>query len=473
MDVGALRTTSQRSRQKLRTSIGMSLLQGLLRQIIRKGTLTVIGPDGRSYHAGSGGPSVTARIVDTAVIPQLLLNPDLAVGEAYIDGALVIEDGDIYDFLSLCFANLGWNSGHWLRRARMSVKRLGRCIDQHNPVAKARANVAHHYDLSDTLYELFLDADRQYSCAYFMSPDDALERAQEQKKRHLAAKLLLRPGHRVLDIGSGWGGLAIYLAQVTGADVTDLTLSTNQHACAERRASTLEVAEHVRFLLRDYRHEGGRYDRIVSVGMFEHVGVGHYRKYFEKVRDLLEDDGVAVIHTIGSAAGPAATNAWINKYIFPGGYTPALSEILPAIERAGLYVTDVEILRLHYAETLKTWRHRFNLNRARIAALYDERFCRMWEFYLAGAEASFRHGGLVNFQIQLTKRIDVVPLTRDYISEWERSHGETPLSNVPVAARRQNYLTHSRPDLEIPRTNCKVSQSASAKASAASKGTSP
>jgi cyclopropane-fatty-acyl-phospholipid synthase len=407
----------------------MALLQAVLRQIIRKGTLTIIGPDGRYYHAGSGEPVVTVRITDSAAIPRLLVNPDLAVGEAYMDGTLVIEDGDIYDFLSLCFANLGWKNGHWVRHARAWVKRLGRRIEQYNPVAKARANVAHHYDLSDTLYELFLDADRQYSCAYFMSPDDTLERAQEQKKRHLAAKLLLRPGHRVLDIGSGWGGLAQYLARVTGADVTGLTLSTEQHAYAERRAKTLGVAKQVRFLLRDYREEDSCYDRIVSVGMFEHVGVGHYREYFEKVRDLLEDDGVAVIHTIGSAAGPSATNAWINKYIFPGGYTPALSEILPAIERAGLYVTDIEVLRLHYAETLKAWRHRFNLNRTRIAALYDERFCRMWEFYLAGAEASFRYGGLVNFQIQLAKRIDAVPFTRDYIREWER---ESPY----VATRR-------------------------------------
>ena len=469
--IDAVRTRPQ-WHQKIRTDVGMSLLQGLLRQIIRKGTLTVIGPNGRSYHAGSGGPSVTARIADSAAIPPLLLNPDLAVGEAYMDGALVIEEGDIYDFLSLCFSNLGWNSGHWLRRARMFVKRLCRHIDQHNPVARARANVAHHYDLSDTLYELFLDTDRQYSCAYFMSPDDTLERAQEQKKRHIAAKLLLRPGHRVLDIGSGWGGLALYLSRVAHADVTGLTLSTEQHAYAQRRANTLGVANQVRFLLKDYRQEGRRYDRIVSVGMFEHVGIGHYRRYFKKVRDLMEDNGVALIHTIGSAAGPSATNAWINKYIFPGGYIPALSEILPAIERAGLYVTDVEVLRLHYAETLKSWRQRFKLNRARIAALYDERFYRMWEFYLASAEASFRYGGLVNFQIQLAKKIDTVPLTRDYISEWEREHGDNRSGDLSIAARCQGHLTHSLPDREIPRTSRKVNQRASAKVTATSQGTS-
>lgn len=342
--------------------------------------------------------------------------------EAYMDGALVVEDGDIYDFLDLCFSNLGWSNGHGLRRARASVKRLVRRIAQHNPIPIARANVAHHYDLSDTLYEFFLDADRQYSCAYFASSDNTLERAQEQKKRHIAAKLLLCPGQRALDIGSGWGGLAFYLADAADVDVTGLTLSTEQHAYAQRRANEIEVGDQLRFLLKDYRQEDGRYDRIVSVGMFEHVGVPHYREYFEKVKDLLNDDGVALIHTIGRADGPGATNAWTNKYIFPSGYVPALSEILPTIERAGLYVTDVEVLRLHYAETLKAWRLRFNANRERVAAIYDERLCRMWEFYLAGSEAAFRHAGLVNFQIQLAKRVDVVPLTRDYVVKWERAH---------------------------------------------------
>jgi cyclopropane-fatty-acyl-phospholipid synthase len=296
----------------------------------------------------------------------------------------------------------------------------------------ARANVAHHYDLSDTLYELFLDADRQYSCAYFASPADTLERAQEQKKRHLAAKLLLQPGQRVLDIGSGWGGLGLYLADIADVDVTGLTLSAEQDGYAQRRASDSGLSDRVRFLLKDYRQEEGRYDRIVSVGMFEHVGVGHYGEYFQKVGDLLEEDGVALIHTIGRADGPGAANPWINKYIFPGGYVPALSEILPAIERAGLYVTDIEVLRLHYAETLKAWRQRFNTNRLRVAEIYDERFCRMWEFYLAGCDSGFRHGGLVNFQIQLSKRIDAVPLMRDYIVDWERSHDTQASSQTPL-----------------------------------------
>lgn len=415
------RRTRSLARPSIGVRAGMLLLRGLLQQIIREGTLTVRGPHGSAFLVGCGAPFLAIRIVDPAIIPRLLLHPDLALGEAYMEGALVVEGGDIYSFLDLCFANLGWSSGRGLKRLRTSLGRLTRRFSQHNPIPVARANVAHHYDLSDTLYDLFLDADRQYSCAYFVSSTDNLERAQEQKKRHLAAKLLLQPGQRVLDIGSGWGGLALYLATVAEVDVTGLTLSTEQHAYAQHRASDLGASDHVRFLLKDYRQEQGRYDRIVSVGMFEHVGAGHYREYFEKVRDLLKDDGVALIHTIGRADGPGAANPWINKYIFPGGYVPALSEILPAIERAGLYVTDIEVLRLHYAETLKAWRQRFSTNRQKVGKIYDERFCRMWEFYLAGCEAGFRHGGLLNFQIQLTKRIDAVPLTRDYIVDCEHS----------------------------------------------------
>lgn len=429
------RSIPRRSLKNVGTNAGMALLRGLFGQVVRKGTLSLIAPDGRVHQIGGGAPLLIIRIMDPRIIPRLLLNPDLAIGEAYMDGTLLVEDGDIYDFLDLCLTNLGWSRGEGLRRVRASLKRLFRRLYQHNPISVARANVAHHYDLSDSLYEQFLDPDRQYSCAYYSSPADTLEYAQEQKKQHLAAKLLLRPGQRILDIGSGWGGLGLYLAGVADVDVTGVTLSAEQHAYAQRRASERGVSDRVRFLLKDYRQEQGRYDRIVSVGMFEHVGVGHYREYFEKVRDLLADDGVALIHTIGRADGPGAANAWINKYIFPGGYVPALSEILPAIERAGLYVTDVEVLRLHYAETLKAWRQRFLANRERVAEIYDERFCRMWEFYLAGCEAGFRHGGLINFQIQLSKRVDAVPLTRDYIQEWERS----PQDDVAVADfTRQN-----------------------------------
>ncbi len=388
---------------------GMSLLQAMLQQIIVKGSLTLIGPDTRIYPIGSNKPSLT--------IPRLILHINLALGEAYMEGALTVEDGDIFQLLELCLSSLGRGKGYGLSRVHAAVNRLLRRIKQHNPMRAARGNVAHHYDLSDRLYELFLDADRQYSCAYFTSPEDTLEHAQEQKKQHLAAKLLLRPGHRILDIGSGWGGLALHLARTAAVDVTGVTLSVEQLAYAQHSAKEFGMDKDVRFLLKDYRQESGRYDRIVSVGMFEHVGVGHYHEFFTKIAALLEDDGVALVHTIGRADGPGAADAWINKYIFPGGYAPSLSEILPAIEEAGLYVTDVEVLRLHYAETLKAWRRRFNANRQSIAAIYDERFCRMWEFYLAGCEAGFRHSGLVNFQIQLSKRIDVVPLTRNYLYE--------------------------------------------------------
>ncbi len=405
------------ARTSPRPTAAMLLLRNLLRRIIRRGSLTIIGPGGDVHDVGRGLPSVTIRIIDRATVRRLFLNPDLAVGEAYMDGSLIVENGQIYHFLELCLANLGWGYGHWLRRVRAILRRLGRRVSQYNPVAKARANVAHHYDLSDSLYRLFLDPDRQYSCAYYTSPDDSLERAQEQKKQHLAAKLLLYPGLRILDIGSGWGGLAFHLAQTAQVDVTGITLSTEQLAYAQHRADESGLAARVRFLLKDYRHETGRYDRIVSVGMFEHVGIGHYREYFEKLRNLLADDGVALLHTIGSAGGPGAANPWLHRYIFPGGYTPALSEIVPFVERAGLYITDVEVLRLHYAETLKAWRNRFAGNRRLVAALYDERFCRMWEFYLASCEAAFRHAGLVVFQIQLSKRVDVIPLTRNYITD--------------------------------------------------------
>lgn len=402
----------------VRSDANMLLLRGLLNRLIRIGKLTVISPAGGKYDFGAGLPSVTISIANSATVRRLFFNPDLALGEAYMDGTLRVEGGTIYDLLNLCLANLGCG-GHWIQRAHALGRRVARRLMQRNSVAVARENVAHHYDLSDALYELFLDADRQYSCAYFISPDDTLERAQEQKKRHIAAKLLLRSGQRVLDIGSGWGGLALYLARVADLDVTGVTLSTEQHAYSQVRAAEIGADDRVRFLLKDYRQQGGHYDRIVSVGMFEHVGVGHYRDYFEKIGDLLEDDGVALIHTIGSAGCPGAANDWINKYIFPGGYVPALSEILPAIERAGLYVTDIEVLRLHYAKTLKAWRHRFMAGRQIVAGLYDERFCRMWEFYLASCEAAFRHTGLVVFQIQLSKCIDAVPLIRDYISDWE------------------------------------------------------
>jgi cyclopropane-fatty-acyl-phospholipid synthase len=307
----------------------------------------------------------------------------------------------------------------WLGQA---AGRVVRRLHQYNPVPRARRNVAHHYDLSDQLYELFLDRDRQYSCAYFNRPGEDLDAAQEDKKRHIAAKLLLRPGHKVLDIGSGWGGLALYLAAECGVDVTGLTLSREQHNVATRRAAAAGLGERVRFHLRDYREETGLYNRIVSVGMFEHVGVNQYSTYFQRLSDLLAPDGVALLHSIGRMDGPGTTNAWMRKYIFPGGYAPALSEVVPEAERTRLWITDIEILRLHYAETLRAWRGRFEQNRDRICELYDERFCRMWEMYLVGAELAFRRDGHMVFQMQLAKAVDTVPLTRDYLVEWERTH---------------------------------------------------
>ena len=314
----------------------------------------------------------------------------------------------------------------WLTKARYLARRLM----QRNGITRSRKNVATHYDLSGALYDLFLDADKQYSCAFYEKPTDSLETAQENKKRRIAAKLNLKPGQRVLDIGSGWGGMALHLAEAVDADVTGVTLSQEQLKIANDRAAAARVDERVRFRLEDYRHVEQKFDRVVSVGMFEHVGVNNYETYFKKVASLLEDDGVALIHTIGRSDGPGVTNPWITKYIFPGGYTPALSEILPAVEKAGLIVTDVETLRLHYALTLADWRRRFVANWEAAKNLYDERFCRMWEFYLAGAEMGFRYQGLVVFQLQLAKRVDALPITRDYMTLARGERKREPLRRV-------------------------------------------
>jgi cyclopropane-fatty-acyl-phospholipid synthase len=398
------------------------LVSHLFKVLVKQGSLKVIDAAGKVHGFGDGsGETVTMRLHERSLHTRLFFDPQLALGEAYMAGTLTLEKGDIHDLLDLMSRNLGRGDGPPLQGMVAFGRRLVRHFNQFNPVGLARRHAAHHYDLSDTLYDLFLDKDRQYSCAYFMSPDDSLDQAQEQKKRHIAAKLLLEPGCRVLDIGSGWGGLALYLARLTGAEVSGLTLSEEQVKVAERRAAETGLSDRVRFHLRDYREEQGVYDRIVSVGMFEHVGIDHFKTFFQKLKDLLSDDGVALLHSIGRADGPGATNPWIRKYIFPGGYSPALSEVLPVIEKTGLYVTDIEILRLHYAETLKAWRRRFDANRARLTEIYDERFCRMWEFYLAGAEGAFRHAGHMVFQIQLAKRQDAVPLTRDYITEAERA----------------------------------------------------
>ena len=397
------------------------LLSRLFERIITIGGLRVIDAGG-SLHTfdGSGGPRVTIRLHDSALHWKLAVRPRLYFGEAYMDGKLTIEEGSLYDFIDLLTVNLeAMPAGLPARLLNRSVP-LFRRIHQFNPLPRARQNVAHHYDLSDQLYELFLDRDRQYSCGYFRDDYDDLDAAQLDKKRHIAAKLLIRPGQRVLDIGSGWGGLALYLARECGADVTGLTLSVEQHKLATRRAAATGLSDRVRFYLRDYREEPGHYDRIVSIGMFEHVGVNHYRAFFTKLKSLLAPDGVALLHSIGRKDGPGTTNPWIRKYIFPGGYAPALSEVLPIIEQLRLWITDIEILRLHYAETLRAWRRRFERNRDRVRAIYDERFCRMWEMYLVASEIAFRRQDHMVFQMQLAKAVEAVPLTRDYLLDWER-----------------------------------------------------
>jgi cyclopropane-fatty-acyl-phospholipid synthase len=370
---------------------------------------------------------VAIRLHNRLLPYKLLLNPRLYVGEAYMDGELTVENGSIYDFLDLFGLNTGTGTINWFDTWATKVRLLWRRYNQANPLHRARSNVAHHYDLSPALYDLFLDKNRQYSCAYFVSGQEDLDQAQENKLCHIAAKLCLdRPGLSVLDIGSGWGGLGLYLAELAEARVTGLTLSSEQHHFSNHEAAKKQLDHLASFYLRDYREEAGRYDRIVSVGMFEHVGTPNYRKFFEKLRALLADDGVALLHTISHMDEPYPTNPWLQKYIFPGGYSPALSEILPAIEQAGLWVTDVEILRLHYAETLRKWRERFVSRWDDAAQLYDERFCRMWEFYLAASEMTFRRQGHMVAQIQLAKAPDAVPLTRDYIGERENALRRTP-----------------------------------------------
>lgn len=410
------------------------MLAVFLSQLVKRGTLTAIWPGGKRRTFGMGAPHVTMRLHGRWTPLALSLRPELTLGEAYMDGRLTVEEGTIADVLQIYMMNNARDHKPTVVRISQRLRRWFRRLSQYNPARRARRNAAHHYDLSAELYALFLDSDWQYSCAYFRSPQDSLETAQIAKKRHLAAKLLLdRPGLKVLDIGSGWGGLALDIARDAHADVLGITLSTEQLALARERAHTAGLAERCRFELRDYRFVEGPFDRIVSVGMFEAVGVGYYNTFFCKIHDLLTEDGVALLHTIARGNGPGATSPWITKYIFPGGSLPALSEILPAIERAGLYVTDVETLRLHYAETLKAWRERFRANWAKAAALYDERFCRMWEFYLAGSEMGFRYDNLLVYQIQLAKRTDTLPLTRDYMYESERTMRFAGLERMPRA----------------------------------------
>ena len=398
-------------------TVGLKFLFGV---IVRRGNLTITDASGATHNFGDGtGRHVGIRLADKSVERKLTLNPSLYLGETYMDGGLTIEDGSLRDLLQILMVNL-------YRRWPVSIKFLEnlrtvlRRIHQYNPVPRSKRNVAHHYDLDGSLYELFLGPERHYSCAYYQDPGASLEEAQKAKMRHIAAKLDIRDGHRILDIGSGWGGLGLYLAGLGDVSVTGLTLSQEQLAVSRHRADAAGMASRVDFRLEDYRQfdlhaSTGKFDRIVSVGMFEHVGVGFYRRFFRKIDEILADDGVALLHSIGRFDGPGSTNPWLAKYIFPGGYVPALSEVIPVIERQGLYITDIEIWRKHYAFTLKAWEKRFAAHRDEAAKIFDERFCRMWEFYLIASELSFLHQDLMIFQIQITKSLDALPLTRDYM----------------------------------------------------------
>ena len=393
------------------------IVEVMLGQHMAHGTLTLRFPDGSErLIVRSPAPVLAVEITTWRWARRLIANPGLAFGEAFVDGGFVMHQGSIFAFMDSLFAVDRDRRGPVLT-FHDTLARLGRRIQQYNPARIARRNAAHHYDLSAEFYRLLLDEDRQYSCAYFQTGDESIEEAQRAKKRHIAAKLLLgRPGLRILDIGCGWGGMALTLARDYGADVTGITLSQEQLTVARQRAADAGLSDRVRYELVDYRSLGASFDRIVSIGMFEHVGVNHYKGFFETVGRCLAPDGVALIHAIGRSHGPAATNAWLGKYIFPGGYSPALSEVLPAVERSGLIATDIEILRLHYAKTLSRWRDNLTARHDAIVRLYDERFLRMMEFYLSGAELAFTRTGHMVWQLQLARRQGAVPLTRDYIT---------------------------------------------------------
>jgi cyclopropane-fatty-acyl-phospholipid synthase len=394
-------------------------LRYLFERLVKSGDLVVIDGLGRSWRFGDGvGAEVVIRFKDRSSERALFRNPALALGELYMAGRLEVLSGTIFDFLEIVMKGTDCEPKAWVLRMHDAIGYAVRRIQQYNPVKRSSQNVKHHYDIDQGIYDLFLDEAQQYSCAYF-NDDDDLEAAQRAKMRHLAAKLDLEPGHTVLDIGSGWGGLATYFGSIMPVDVLGITLSDTQLASSRERAQVMGLDRRVQFEKCDYRSLETEFDRIVSVGMFEHVGVNHYRTYFAKVRNLLADNGVALIHTIGRTDGPGYTNPFIAKYIFPGGYFPALSEVLPAIEKSGLIVSDVEVLRLHYAETLKAWRGRFAANREQAEAKLGEEFCRMWEFYLAGSEAGFRFQRLVVYQIQIIKGIDDLPITRNYMTAVE------------------------------------------------------
>ncbi|HWA23738.1 MAG TPA: cyclopropane-fatty-acyl-phospholipid synthase family protein [Caulobacterales bacterium] len=410
--------TERRTAHRFRPSEEM--LRAALRQLVTRGALLLRFPSGREHYFGEpDAPPVRVTLNDDSAVRRLMANAELALGELYTEGLLSVASDDIDGLIALILQNLR-EHGFRTRTAPAGLRLLESPRREINGRKRAQRNVAHHYDISNDFYRLFLDEDLQYSCAYFEAGGETLEQAQEAKKALIAAKLCLREGLSVLDIGCGWGGLALHLARSHGVNVRGVTLSKAQLPLARMRNEAAGLSSNVEFALEDYRETVGAFDRIVSVGMFEHVGRGHYDEFFRKIAALLAEDGVALLHTIGRADGPGAASPWIDRYIFPGGYTPALSEILPAIERAGLYVTDIEVWRLHYAYTLRAWRERFEARLDDVRAMFDERFCRMWRFYLAVSEAAFRYGGHEVFQIQLSRRQNAVPLTRRYL---DRSGG--------------------------------------------------
>ena len=418
-------------------ALRLRLLAHLLTRFIRNGAMHLIAADGTRHTFGgrAPGPSVTLRLHDAGLYTKLFLNPELHAGEAYMDGTLTFEDGsDVGAFMELFAANRGGLAAHPAQALLRRGWRAMKGIHQANPEKAAKANARHHYDLSTDLYRLFLDEGLNYSCAVFETPDDTLEAAQHRKLQRATAKLRLRPGMTVAEIGSGWGAFAIHIAATTGAHVTAINVSPEQIRIAKEAAAAAGVAALVEFRELDYRALDGRYDRVVSVGMMEHVGVGHFDEYLRKIRSLLAPDGFAFVHCIGRMRPPGSTGPFIRKYIFPGAYVPSLSEVFASTERAGLWVADMEVLRLHYHYTLQHWRRRFAANRAQAAALYDERFCRMWEWYLAAVDVGFSNGSNMVFQMLLSERIDAVPILRDYIVDDLRAMAARRAETEPQPA---------------------------------------
>ncbi len=417
------------------------LLNQMLKRFVRKGILSITTAKGKTYtyQGKEPGPEVSIRFHNNQIEKLLLLNPELALGEAYMDGSLTIESPHktIYDLLDFCTQNWIIKKEHF-SIPHMLMSYMSRALSyilQFSSPEKSKQNVAHHYDLDAHFYKLFLDVDQQYSCAYFKDANDSLETAQINKKHHIAKKLLLKPGQKVLDIGCGWGGMALTLAKEYDVEVCGLTLSKEQYAVATERAKQAGLSDKVKFYLRDYRNETDKYDRIVSVGMFEHVGLPQYQTFFDQCQHLLKKDGLMLLHSIGVSSSPAPTNPWILKYIFPGGYCPSLSEVIPKVENANLYITDIEILRYHYAETLKNWRERFMRHWDKVKSIYNLKFCRMWEFYLAACETGFRNQNLMVFQIQCTRDKSVIPITRNYLysDDTEKSNSTSFSSNTSIS----------------------------------------